>query len=100
MKICYFVIVSNCLIKKFKTKKEPFAHVWHIKSNTTFRFYLIDFQLTTDFPSQCYVVYRKITLVLLKDRRLKKMLLQRTKPVDFSQTELLIQKQHFDCFDL
>ena len=29
--------------------------------HTTFRFYIIDFQLNTDFPSQFCVFYRKIT---------------------------------------
>ena len=43
--------------------------MWHIYScdylpHTTFiliRFYSVNFQLDTDFPSQFYVFYRKIT---------------------------------------
>ena len=46
--------------------------------HTTFCFYLIDFQLNTDFlPILRY--YRKITIALLKDQFLKKMLLKRAK---------------------
>ena len=48
--------------------------------HSTFRFNLINFQLNTDFPSQFYVLYRKITdLASLKDGFLKKMLIKRAK---------------------
>ena len=49
-------------------------------SHTTFHFYLINFQLNTDFPSQFWDFYsKKNHIVLLKDRFLKKMLLKRAK---------------------
>ena len=50
--------------------------MWHIiwlLLSTTFGFYLIDFLLNTDFPSQVCVFYRKMHLTLLKDRFHKKM---------------------------
>ena len=65
VKIWYFVNITAYWIEaRIKTS---FAHVWHIIYNcdylkhSTFRFNLIDFQLNTDFPSQFYVLYRKIT---------------------------------------
>ena len=44
--------------------------------HTTFCFYLIDFQLDTDFLSQFCIFLLQNHLVLLKDRFLKKMLLK------------------------
>ena len=57
--------------------------------HTTFRFYLINFQLNIDFPSQFCIFYRKLNhLALLKDRFLKKMFLKRakTRPPFFCKT--------------
>ena len=58
--------------------------MWHMcyydyLTHTTFRFYLVDFQLDTDFPSQFYVFLPQNHLALHKDRFLKKMLLKRAK---------------------
>ena len=61
--IWYFV--RNCLIKVW-ILKSFWTYVTHIIVNTlymlyTFRFYSIDFQLNTDFPSQFSIFYPKIT---------------------------------------
>ena len=49
-------------------------------THTTFRFYLIDFQLNTDFPSQFCIFLPQNHLTLLpKYRFLKKMLIKRAK---------------------
>ena len=64
--------------------------MWHIllwlSDAHHISFYLIDFQLKTDFPFQFCIFYRKITLpfskdhlALLNDWFLKKMLLKRAK---------------------
>ena len=47
--------------------------------HSTLRFNLIDFQLSTDFPSQFLRFLPKNHLVSLKDRFLKKMLIKRAK---------------------
>ena len=64
-----------------------FAHMWHKNCNylphTKFRFYSIDFQLTTDFPSKFYVFYRRITWRYLKISLSNKMFLKRAKPRRF-----------------
>ena len=54
-------------------------------THNTFRFYLIDFQLNTDFPSQfCGSLFLPQNhLALLKDQFLKKMLLKRAKTRHF-----------------
>ena len=52
-------------------------------THTTFRFYLIDFQLNTDFPSQFCVFLPQNHVALLKDQFLMKMLLKRAKTVPF-----------------
>ena len=50
------------------------------RPHTTFRFYLTDFQLNIDFPSQfCVFLQKSPSIALLKDRFLKKMLLKRAK---------------------
>ena len=53
-------------------------------TNPTFRFYLIDFQLNTDFTSQFFFFFFffflwKKHLALVKDRFVDKMLLKRAK---------------------
>ena len=61
--ICDILLITAWL--KFESK--IFLHVsLGYRPHTTFRFYSIDFQLNTDFPSQFYVFYRKITERYLK----------------------------------
>ena len=52
-------------------------------THTTFRFYFIDFQLNTDFPSQFCIFLLQNHLALLKDQFLKKMLLKSAKNLYF-----------------
>ena len=77
----YFV--NNCLIKVNSNLKIP-LHICDTYNcdylpHTIFYFYLIDWQLNADFPSQFCVFYLKINYRLLKDGFLKKILLKRAK---------------------
>ena len=69
----YFV--NNCLIKV-----QILKYYCNYLTHTTFRFYIISFQVKIDFPSQFCIFYRKNHLALLKDRFLKKMILKIAKP--------------------
>ena len=78
MKIDILPITALIIIKKSWC-----THLTHYNCEylpqTTFRFYLIAFQLNIDFLSAILRLLPQIHLALLKDRFLKKMLLKRAK---------------------
>ena len=61
-------ILSKTVWLKFESKNPIFdTYNYDYLPHTIFRFYLIEFQLNTDFATQFCILYRKL-LVLLTDR--------------------------------
>ena len=94
-------LVNNCLIK-IRMWKIPLymcdSYHCNYLPHTHIRLYLIGFQLKRRISlSNFAFFYRKITLALLKDRFLKKMLLIREKSVSFFFCKTIGSNNFFYC---